>query len=285
MTETISPPVYENVTPSGLKVEYTADPRTYWVNGVVVPSVTQILDVLHKPALPWWGMKVGVAGVIDLWDDGLIQEGVTGAGKGRLSYAYPAEGETFSPLSVDDVVSLLTKESLTVNHVRDKAADRGTSVHQGFEDFCTTGIRPNPLNFPEAERGFVEGLVRFIEEVNPIVLEAEVMVGSAKHGFAGRFDLLARTEEVVVKTGPRTERTIPAGIGVWDLKTSKGFYDSHLLQVCAYAEAAWECGYPESSYQAIVRVSANGRYDVKISPARYWQFLAVKRAWEALQSL
>src|SRR5690242_3907680 len=29
-----------------------------------VPSVTTVLGVLDKPALPWWGMKCGVEGVL-----------------------------------------------------------------------------------------------------------------------------------------------------------------------------------------------------------------------------
>jgi hypothetical protein len=183
------------------------------------------------------------------------------------------------------VVDQLTIRKLTVNHVRDKAADRGTSVHQGFEDWCRTGLKPNPLNFPETERGYVEGLVRFIEEVNPEPVFTELMVGSARHGYAGRFDLLARTQAVEVQTGPRTKRQIPAGLGLIDLKTSKGIYMSHKLQLAAYAEAFVECGYGRTDYEAVLLVRSDGRYDFKVSEARPSQFLAVRNAYNAVQGL
>jgi hypothetical protein len=38
-------------------------PDEGWVD---VPSVTTALGILEKPALPWWGMKVGVEGVLEL---------------------------------------------------------------------------------------------------------------------------------------------------------------------------------------------------------------------------
>jgi hypothetical protein len=31
-----------------------------------VPSVTTVLGILDKPGLPWWGMKIGVEGVLEL---------------------------------------------------------------------------------------------------------------------------------------------------------------------------------------------------------------------------
>lgn len=69
MTEAAATPLTEihpHVTPSGIEVYYQPDPRLYRVNGVEVPSVTQVLDCLHKPALPYWGNKVGAEGVLEL---------------------------------------------------------------------------------------------------------------------------------------------------------------------------------------------------------------------------
>jgi hypothetical protein len=69
----ITSPVVTNETPSGLKVEYCPDPRQYWVDGVPVPSVTTVLDILHKPALPYWGNKIGAEGVLELVRRGLLE--------------------------------------------------------------------------------------------------------------------------------------------------------------------------------------------------------------------
>jgi hypothetical protein len=265
MTELAPEPVwYTNETPSGVRVDYCPDPRTYKVNGREVPSVTTILDILHKPALTWWGMKVGIEGVYELM--------------GKPGYDW----ET---ISVEDTISALTEHKLTVNHVRDKAADRGSSVHQAFEDYCAHGIEPNPDNYPPSESGYVRALIRFMDEVGFEVIHAEVMVGSARHGYAGRFDLLAVTVEQTVKTGPRTERTIPTGMGLIDLKTSKGVYQSHKLQLAGYREALEECGYGRTNYEGVILARLDGTYDFQVSDANPAQFLAVLGAYKALKGL
>ena len=54
-------------------VEFQAEPRRrYLVNGQPVPSVTQILGVLDKPALVWWAMRVGVEGACQLQESGSL---------------------------------------------------------------------------------------------------------------------------------------------------------------------------------------------------------------------
>lgn len=61
------------ITPSGTKLYYQTEPkRLYKVNGQIVPSVTEVLGVLDKPALVWWGQGIGVTGVQKLLDDGLL---------------------------------------------------------------------------------------------------------------------------------------------------------------------------------------------------------------------
>ena len=55
---------------NGFTVTFDPAKHAYQIDGKPVPSVTQILGVLDKPGLPWWGMKVGVAGVCALIDNG-----------------------------------------------------------------------------------------------------------------------------------------------------------------------------------------------------------------------
>lgn len=255
-----------------MTVSYRPEPRTYWVDGVEVPSVTQVLDILHKPALTWWGQKVAIAGVGQLLHEGM-------------------EGEETKTLydellmqDVDSVLKRLTAAKLTVNHVRDQAATRGSSVHQAFEDYYAHGIEPNPANYPPQEEGYVRGLIKFIEEVPLLRIETELMVGSKRHGYAGRLDLIAYLQEAwQVKTGPRTTRYLPEGQGIWDVKTSKSVYLSHKLQLSGYRESVEECGYGRSDYEVVILLRDNGTYDLILNDTKPYQFLSVLETYKALR--
>jgi hypothetical protein len=261
-------------TPSGLEIAFRAEPRQYWVNEIPVPGVTTILGILGNEALPWWGMTVGVEGVQTL------------AGMSALK-----DDETMDWLvlsSVDEIVKRLTAEKLTVNHNLGKSADRGTSVHLGLERWCETGVLPDPEKWPEEERGYIRGLIGFLEAVQPRPIHSELMVGSAKHGFAGRFDLFAETDEKEVRPTPRKKRQIPAGRGIWDLKSRKGdknkaIYTKDLLQVQGYRICLEESYNIRSDYEAVVSVREGGGWDIEVSDKKPYQYLAVKSAWEALQ--
>jgi hypothetical protein len=262
----------ELMTEPQVAVEYFVQPyRHYLVNGQPVPSVTQILGCLDKPALPWWGMKVGVDGVLKLIAEHDWQ---------------PTIG-----VDCDDVVKLLTANKLTVNHVRDKAADRGTAIHDALEQWGHTGQLPDPSMYSENEQGHVAGLVAFLTDAEPSPLGMEVIVGSAEHQFAGRYDLrvqLPKAREVCVgitKAGKESRATIPAGLYLADLKTSSGIYNEALLQLAGYEGASIECGLPATDHRAVIRTTANGKYEVRLSHASYDDFLCVRRCYGALQRL
>jgi len=65
-------PVVSSTVPSGYTIEYCSEPRWYKIDSVEVPSVTTVLDVLHKSALPYWGNKIGAEGVLELVRRGLL---------------------------------------------------------------------------------------------------------------------------------------------------------------------------------------------------------------------
>ena len=49
-----------------ISVRYDDKAHKYWIDGVEVPSVSTILDAtLPKPALTWWGFRVGMAAVAE----------------------------------------------------------------------------------------------------------------------------------------------------------------------------------------------------------------------------
>src|SRR5439155_18587797 len=127
--------------------------------------------------LPWWGMETGVKGML------------------QLQHYPDINWDTLKLAEPDSVVSLLKKHKLTVNHVRDGAGKRGHAVHAALEGWAKDGVIPNPSIFPYEERGYVEGLVKFLQAVDPEVIGYEVMVGSLEHGYAGRYDLSFQINE------------------------------------------------------------------------------------------
>ena len=268
----------EFVTPNGTRITFHEKPhRHYKINGERVASVTQVLDVIDRPALKWWGMKVGVAGVLELVREHNLRP--------EFSSVEEIVGTTGAP-------GLLTQHKLTVNHVREQAAARGTRVHDALEVWSHNRVRPNPLDYPEEERGYIRGLLTFIDEISPEPDGIEVMVGSVTHEFAGRCDLLRalvrepRIGTVAIdKEGNALRGIIPAGRYLLDLKTSASIYDEAMLQVEGYEGASVECGWEPTDFRAVVRVSEDGRYEFVRSEATYDDFLAARQLFDAMRRL
>lgn len=264
-------------TPSGLEILYSWAPkRLYRLNGDEVPSVTNILGVLDKPGLVWWGQRIGVEGILELI-------------KRNRWYPEP-ELKLFTPPELAaELVAMLTEQKLTVNHQRDKAAVRGVNVHSVLE-----GWAPGEIvtwdQYPEHEQGYVKGLADFLLQIEDAVefgsLDMEVMVGSLEHRYAGRYDLrLTLTEpvEIVTKCYPKKDdkvEVIPAGKWLIDLKTSKKAHDTYQLQLQAYEKASVECGYEPTDHQAVLRVTADGQYEfVRNTDWTAEDFLAVRAVY------
>lgn len=303
-------PVATSVTPNGIEIAYYTEPkRMYQLRRPMqdavdteevrelseawreVPSVTTILEVLDKPALPWWGMTVGVEGVIQLVKEGRFQV-IDGqpAVIGDDGIAYHAIKE--------NVVPLLTSYKLTTNHVKDEAGQRGTSAHNALEAWAITGALPTPEDYPDEERPYIRALLQFLLDVQGSLEPetVEVMVGSLEHGFAGRYDFRGTfTKECRLVHGALTTKyepfkrasrikhvTVPAGTKVLlDLKSSKGVYPTHLLQLEAYEGAGVEGGYEPTDARAVIHVTMHGLYEFKRARATYEDFLAILRTYHA----
>lgn len=266
------------VTPSGIEIRYTWEPkRKYEVRSatatdsddfwVEVPSVTTVLGCLDKPGLPWWGMKVGVQGVLDLNANGTLGE-----------------------LSVDAIVRQLTQQGLTVNHTLSNAGDRGSAVHDAFETWANTGQVPHPEIYPEEQAGYITGLVAFIRDFDAggvAHAKTEIMVGSLAHGYAGRFDLRCYFNggKMVTKSYPKRAdkvELVPPGSYLLDLKTSKSVYATHAAQLIAYEVASIECGYSPTDGRAVVHVTEDGRYEFIRCNAQPEDFLSILATYLAL---
>lgn len=278
-------PTSSIVTPSGTVIDYHAKPKRYYTaNGVEVPSVTKVLEVLDKPALPWWGMTVGIDAIRSLIQMEVLNVGSDGTTRGLF--------QTGHLLDKSELVELVKHHQLTTNHVLSAAGDRGTGVHDALETWAAIGKMPNPDDFPWEEKGYVTGLLAFLTDAAEGELKPEmfeVMVASTEHGFAGRFDLLAKNEKdmrVVTKVYPKIApkyTTVPGGSRcLLDLKTSKGIYPNHFIQLEAYEGGLLECGYGTTDARAVLHVTADGRYEFRRARATLDQFLAVLGCYEAM---
>lgn len=264
--------VATNLTPAGIEVYYQAGPKRLYrvretLGGVPlewreVPSVTTVLGVLDKSgALTWWGQGIGGIGALKLQRLGVDLTAVN---------ALIAVGDDDAARKA--LCDQLTAQKISTNHVKDDAGDRGTSVHTAFEQWAADQrITPQPEVFPPAEQQYAAALAEFLRELSlggPTDIEAEVMVGSFEHGFAGRYDLrltLQRDVEMTTRIFPKKppkREVIPAGRYLLDLKTSKGIYDTHFLQLEAYEAASIECGYEPTDMRAVIHVTKDGRYEL-----------------------
>jgi hypothetical protein len=294
------------VTPSGLEILYQWEPKRlykvrepapYGQSGVPdftdwleVPSVTTVLGVLDKPALPWWGMRVGIEGVLAMHNMGLLAS-VSTLSEHQKVLAYEGGMGTWHAAGIEKVEELLTKHKLTVNHVRDKAGDRGTAVHDALEVWAKTGELPDPSIYPPQQHGYVLGLIAFLTDTMLEPEAAEVIVGSAEYGFAGRYDLRARVPEESQVVFHRTPvkgaqyATIKPGLGLIDLKTSKGIYPSHARQLEAYEQASVECGYEPTDFRGILHVGPEGTYEFVRSWATFEDFRVVLDVWKSDEAM
>jgi len=177
-----------------------------------------------------------------------------------------------TPATSATITKLLTENKLTVNHVRDAAATRGQSVHSALEAFARERTIPSLIAFPEEDRGYVRALAQWLLDVKPEFLATEVMVGSAEHGYAGRYDLRVRMDRL--------------GVGIVDAKTSKKvWHQSQFPQLAGYEEAAVECGQEPTDFQAVLRLDKDGSYELEEACATIEDFLGVKAAFDAQSAL
>lgn len=301
-------------TPSGVQIAYFTDPdpRGYKILKAEpgsdipiydssdpwweVPSVTTVLGVLDKPALSWWGMRVGIKGVFELWDKGLLSF----TEDGRLAASVNAVWEYASPEDAGNIEKLLNANKLTVNHVRDNAGVRGQAAHDALEAWAVSGAVPDPREYPPEEFGYLVALVKFIDDMGGEFETGgvEIVVGSAEHGFAGRYDLrgrvlkdvllvnrsLTKDGKSVLKSGPK-KLIIRAGTKLLlDAKTSKGIYGSHLLQLEGYEGASVENGNGATDMRAVIHLSGLGEYQFFPVPETvgYPEWLAVLTTYNAM---
>lgn len=259
-----APSTVDVVTPSGIQISYYDKAHRYkigrpalkgasTVDGSMrfVPSASGILDALPK-ALTGWGEGLGVKGALDVIVD-----------------AWAENGREPATWTVPQLLEAMKRANLRWWQVREVAAIQGTDVHEVFEQL-SLGRPPRMSEIPLEKRGFVQAICRFWAERDPHVYHAELMVASWEHQFAGRMDLLASLDD----DGP----------AVIDLKTSKKIRESHHFQTAGYQIGVSESGYGPCSEGYVLRVGADGKYELVKSWAKPEWFLALKGSYEVIKA-
>jgi len=267
--------VSQVTVPAGFDIYYQAAPRRlYTIDSEEVPSITTLLEIVGAfGAGAWWGQGIGIHGAMEFC---------------RSTQALETSDEV--------VLDWIKAHKLTVHDTRDRAADRGTSVHDSFETWATQNVLPNPDVHHPSEAGYVKGLLDFITHSGIDPRASEVMVGHPERKFAGRFDLIGlmpKAAEVCVKSYPkRSDRfeKVAGGFYLIDLKTSKKVQDKFFWQLAAYHDGYERCGYGQDvpiDQRAVLHVFEDGRYELVVRDEDMWErdlttFLKVADAWRAV---
>lgn len=207
------------------------------------PSVTTIIkacDASSAQGLMGWAYNTGIEGVIELNNAGKITAG----------------------MSVPTLKQRLKTAKLTPWSNRDKAASRGSDIHEWAERLLTDAATYDDVlaGTPREQQGYARALISWHEqyERKPVALE-RVMVSLTRQ-YAGTVDL--------IDDGPLA---LDDDICVSDFKTSKRIYDSQFTQGTAYAQA-WEemsesRGNPVKVARiGVIRFDANGRFEQVFKP-------------------
>lgn len=186
---------------------------------------------------------------------------------------------------------------------RDKAAERGSWVHDVLEGLGQDGEVLTLDGFPPEVRGHVQSIYRWYVLMRPRFVALEVQVASRTHGFAGRYDVRALVEarRILPCIDPLRQdaqavrvRELAAegkdALGVIDLKTSKGIYPTtHFPQLEGYEGGGVEMGFPETDFRAVLNTNPEGTFDVAtdfaVSWATYEDFLGLLAAFRAIKRL
>jgi hypothetical protein len=179
--------------------------RRYLLDGEELDSVSNIVGTLDKPALLYWYEEQATIGAV-------LAERI-----GALA-----------GVSEDRWLDAVRKLDLGATAKRDEGADRGKVIHAAFHSLAVDGTPPNPADFPQIARPWVQGAMRAWLALRPEVIASEEIVCHPEQRYGGRPDLLA----------------IVAGrVTLLDWKTGKGrvFEQGH-YQTRLYAMALRELG-------------------------------------------
>lgn len=165
----------------------------YTLDGKRIPSVTTILGALDKPGLPYWAAGLVARDAItnhDYWGQ-RIHNG-------------------------EDPEQVIQDLKRTPWKERDKAARRGTRIHQVLE----AAAHGDPTDCPRDLLPMAQQAVDLLDREDVRTLETEARGYNRELWYAGTIDLIA---------------TVRGETWLLDWKSSRSVHETHVIQVAAYA--------------------------------------------------
>lgn len=227
-----------------------------------LPSVTNVLSIVDKPALKGWAAEQAI----------------------RALYAGPM------PPTVDEAVEA---HKYAFNKVSKERADAGTRAHTIAERL--TQDLPLPSDLSEEDEAFGDAYLRFWGDWSPTALHVESTVLNPDVGYAGTADVFLNIDGKTVVCDYKTRGVQP------DEKKRRKFgllYDETKMQLAALAHApylaqqtadGWSCTDTPDCVEAWgVVLYPSGEYDYEVlslSSMEDWFdcFQGVLRAWRVLK--
>jgi|TARA_Y100000310_G_scaffold332074_1_gene406934 hypothetical protein len=203
--------------PDGSTVVLDFDPKKHYYNveGKYVPSVTTVLNVIAKPALMPWAVKMGAE-----W------------------FVKNCEAFEQAELSQEDMVKGI---KTAYREVSDDALLVGRMVH----DYCEAAInwklgRCEAPGMPdnEAAESSINAFRAWVRENDVEFISSEEKVYSREHNYAGTIDAVAN---------------VNGEFSVVDFKTSARIYNTYYIQCAAYAQCVKEVYGKEIDMSYILR--------------------------------
>ena len=230
----------------------------------LLPSVTNILGVINKPALMGWAAKVERELVVSTSAD--LYEDIKGTPQmSRAAYLLT-------------LANRLGKAKASQKEMT-AASEIGSQAHALIE-WTLRGqlmqkVGPSPRITDKAQWAFM-AWEDWRKTVNLKPIAVEQVIWSRKHGYAGTLDLLAEVEGVLT---------------VIDWKTGKAVYGEAHLQNAAYRQAIREMGHGDPKQGLIVRlpkVESDPNFEVvsaKPENLQFPKFLDAMSVWEWAQEM
>jgi hypothetical protein len=171
--------------------------------------------------------------------------------------------------SQSSIAAALRDAELTWSHVRDRAAQRGTNVHELIFLALAQDRRPPSLSALSAEeRAYGQAAMRWWRDRQPEPLYAEQVTLCRSHGVAGRFDLLCDIDGTRVLVDAKTREK-----GV----ARKGDH----AQLAGYEMCNEACGIGPSNAQIALILKPDGTYEEHEGVGTEDDFLCALHAYRA----
>lgn len=155
------------------KIELVFDPvkHTYKVRDVIIPSVTQVVGVINKPALMYWAVNQAIGYLQGVW----------------------VAGKSYDEV---EILNHLEEAKKTNRKTTTDAAIVGTMVHDWISKYIKGHNPLEPVN--PAIKAATSAFLQWVSEHKVKFLESEIKIYSKKYAYAGTMDFEAEIDGKLV---------------------------------------------------------------------------------------